>query len=99
MILHQMGHFQLNKRENDQVAKLGNSVILILNTTLYVVSFFYVKRNEYTAGLQFVLLDLTSEYNSIMFILVRVGKKAGNTHISQDGGKYWELRLILNLQM
>jgi hypothetical protein len=27
MILHQMGHFQLNKRENDQVAKLGNTVI------------------------------------------------------------------------
>ena len=51
MILHQMGHFQLNKRENDQVAKLGNSVILILNTALYVVSFVYVKRNEYTAGL------------------------------------------------
>jgi hypothetical protein len=29
----------------------------------------------------------------------RVGKKAGNTHISQDGGKYWEIRLILNLQI
>ena len=23
--------------------------------------------------------------------LIRVGKKAGNTHISQDGGKYWYL--------
>jgi hypothetical protein len=30
----------------------------------------------------------------------RVGKKAGrNTHISQDGWKYWEIRLILNLQI
>jgi hypothetical protein len=39
----------------------------------------------------------------------RVGTKAGNTHISQDGGKYreilvfigkyWEIRLILNLQI
>jgi hypothetical protein len=29
----------------------------------------------------------------------RVGKNAGNTHISQDGGKYWEIRLILNLQI
>ena len=29
----------------------------------------------------------------------RVGKKAGNTHISQDGGKYWEIRLIFNLQI
>ena len=29
----------------------------------------------------------------------RVGKKAGNTHIFQDGGKYWEIRLILNLQI
>ena len=37
----------------------------------------------------------------IHFILVmdRVCKKAGNTHISQDGGKYWEIRLILNLQI
>jgi hypothetical protein len=25
----------------------------------------------------------------------RVGKKVGNTHISQDSGKYWEIRLIL----
>ena len=24
-------------------------------------------------------------------VLYRVGKKAGNTHISQDGGKYWYL--------
>jgi hypothetical protein len=30
---------------------------------------------------------------------IRVGKKAGNTHISQDGGKYWEIGLILNLQI
>jgi hypothetical protein len=30
---------------------------------------------------------------------IRVGKKVGNTHISQDGGKYWEIRLILNLQI
>jgi hypothetical protein len=29
----------------------------------------------------------------------RVGKKAGNTHISQDGGKYWEIRLIINFQI
>jgi hypothetical protein len=27
------GHYKLNKRENDQVAKWGNSVILILNST------------------------------------------------------------------
>jgi hypothetical protein len=39
------GHYKLNKRENDQVAKWGNSVILILNTTLYVVSFVYVEQN------------------------------------------------------
>ena len=31
--------------------------------------------------------------------VIRVGNKAGNTHISQDGGKYWEIRLILNLQI
>jgi hypothetical protein len=28
-------------------------------------------------------------------LTIRVGKKAGNTRISQDGGKYWEIRLIL----
>ena len=32
-------------------------------------------------------------------MLCRVGKKVGNNHISQDGGKYWEIRLILNLQI
>ena len=32
-------------------------------------------------------------------LLIRVGKKAGNTHISQDSRKYWEVRLILNLQI
>jgi hypothetical protein len=30
---------------------------------------------------------------------LRVGKKAGTTNISQDGRKYWEIRLIFNLQI
>ena len=31
------------------------------------------------------------EDNSKITLLIsdKVGKKAGNTHISQDGGKYW----------
>ena len=32
-------------------------------------------------------------------VISKVGKKVGNTHISQDGRKYWEIRLILNLQI
>ena len=27
--------------------------------------------------------------NPFLEVLFKVGKKAGNTHISQDGGKYW----------
>ena len=42
-------------------------MIFILNTTLYVVGFAYVERYKYTPGSSF-LLDLTSEYNSIMYI-------------------------------
>ena len=38
--------YQLNKGENDQVAKQGNSVIVFVNTTLYAVSFVYVERNK-----------------------------------------------------
>jgi hypothetical protein len=30
---------------------------------------------------------------------IHLRPKAENTHISQDGGKYWEIRLILNLQI
>ena len=48
-----------------------------------------------------VVRHRTTFCGHIHFILVmdRVGKKGGNTHISQDGGKYWEIRLILNLQI
>ena len=61
------GHYQLNKGENDQVAKQGNSVIVFVNTTLYAVSFVYVERNKYTAGLKFFFqLDLTSKHNSVL---------------------------------
>jgi hypothetical protein len=35
--------------------------------------------------------ELSSFKVNILCKKFRVGKKAGNTHISQDGGKYWYL--------
>ena len=38
---------------------------------------------------KFVYALNCSELLIFMFLEGKVGKKVGNTHISQDGGKYW----------
>ena len=37
-----------------------------------------------------LMLKLTCFVLNPLMPKTKVGKKAGNTHISQDGGKYWE---------
>ena len=41
------------------------------------------------ANCTFYLYDCTGRAFALPLASVKVGKKAGNTHISQDGGKYW----------
>jgi hypothetical protein len=49
-----------------------------------IIKLFYIKTNHYSL--------IKQEF--------RVGKKAGNTHISQDGGKYWEIMdSVINVQI